>query len=309
MHSPSKCAFTSKFTCDFRHILDSTSFTFPTHLDSFFCTFQIHFPLHLESFEVVSLLSVAVPLSIFFAVAFTSIRVLMTVVFTITIFIIFHLYQSRHYHFLAMLMIVLLVSDISCNLQETNAIYSALRHYVESKCSCLSIRLDDVQARLKETHNEFENVRKRARKAKMEFEATKKQRFDPVLFVFLYLHDMLLLITWSRHLHIHTPTNTRVHHTDRACTVRENQGEVSLLLRSRNVRESQGNLQWSGANGIFILLVREGTYLWWSLRYSIFFVYIYSLSFSMFYLQLRSLINRTNFLISFFIYSPGQRNC
>ena len=76
----------------------------------------------------------------------------------------------------------------------------SFRHCVVSKCSqcsCVSIRLEDVQARLKETHNEFENVRKRARKAKMEFEATKKQRFyfDAVIFVCLYLLCMLLPIT------------------------------------------------------------------------------------------------------------------
>ena len=47
---------------------------------------------------------------------------------------------------------------------------------------CLTIRLDDVQARLKETHNEFESLRKRARKAKMDFEATKKQRFSFTLY-------------------------------------------------------------------------------------------------------------------------------
>lgn len=38
-------------------------------------------------------------------------------------------------------------------------------------------RLDDVQARLKETNNEFESTRKKARKAKMEFENVKKSRY------------------------------------------------------------------------------------------------------------------------------------
>ena len=52
---------------------------------------------------------------------------------------------------------------------------------------CLIQRLDDVQARLKETSNEFESIRKRARKAKMEFEAVKKQRFE------CYLQYVLLL--------------------------------------------------------------------------------------------------------------------
>eukprot|EP00794_Sanderia_malayensis_P007356 gene7356-8176_t len=39
-------------------------------------------------------------------------------------------------------------------------------------------KLDDVQARLKDTNTEFENLRKRARKSKMEFEAVKKERYD-----------------------------------------------------------------------------------------------------------------------------------
>ena len=37
-------------------------------------------------------------------------------------------------------------------------------------------RLGDVQNRLKETSDEFETTRKRARRAKMEFEAVQKQR-------------------------------------------------------------------------------------------------------------------------------------
>jgi len=39
-------------------------------------------------------------------------------------------------------------------------------------------RLDDVQDRLTETNDEFETTRKRARRAKMEFEAIKKERYD-----------------------------------------------------------------------------------------------------------------------------------
>ena len=39
-------------------------------------------------------------------------------------------------------------------------------------------KLDDVQHRLKETSDEFEQSRKRARKAKMEFEAVQKERYD-----------------------------------------------------------------------------------------------------------------------------------
>lgn len=40
----------------------------------------------------------------------------------------------------------------------------------------LIFRLDDVQSRLKETSDEFETVRKKARKAKMDYETIQKER-------------------------------------------------------------------------------------------------------------------------------------
>lgn len=45
-------------------------------------------------------------------------------------------------------------------------------------------RLDDVQDRLTETNDEFETTRKRARRAKMEFEAIKKERLRLLLFIY-----------------------------------------------------------------------------------------------------------------------------
>lgn len=40
----------------------------------------------------------------------------------------------------------------------------------------LFYRLDDVQNRLKETNDEFESMRRKARKSKIEFEAVQKER-------------------------------------------------------------------------------------------------------------------------------------
>ena len=45
--------------------------------------------------------------------------------------------------------------------------------------------------------------------------------------------------------------------TDRVYVVRESQGKGSFALRSGNVRERQGKLQWSGGSGTFMLYVRE----------------------------------------------------
>ena len=54
----------------------------------------------------------------------------------------------------------------------------------------LKSRLDDVQARLKETNNEFESTRKKARKAKMEFENVKKLRY-----ILLLLHYLVFILS------------------------------------------------------------------------------------------------------------------
>ena len=43
---------------------------------------------------------------------------------------------------------------------------------------CVFSRLDDVQSRLKETSDEFESVRRKARKAKIDFETIQKERYD-----------------------------------------------------------------------------------------------------------------------------------
>ena len=63
----------------------------------------------------------------------------------------------------------------------------------------LSFRLDGVSSRFQETSAEFEQARNKARKAKIEFETVKKERYffcvidfnkillaDPCLFYFLY---------------------------------------------------------------------------------------------------------------------------
>merc|ERR1712226_1248703 len=52
-------------------------------------------------------------------------------------------------------------------------------------------KLDDVQNRLKETSNEFENTRKMARKAKIEYEAIQKERYDKFMDAFEHVSQKI----------------------------------------------------------------------------------------------------------------------
>lgn len=52
-------------------------------------------------------------------------------------------------------------------------------------------KLDDVQHRLKETSDEFETTRKRARKAKMEYEAIQKERYDKFMDAFEHVSQKI----------------------------------------------------------------------------------------------------------------------
>merc|ERR1712226_394317 len=52
-------------------------------------------------------------------------------------------------------------------------------------------KLDDVQNRLKETSNEFENTRKMARKAKIEYEAIQKERYDKLMEAFEHVSQKI----------------------------------------------------------------------------------------------------------------------
>ena len=47
-----------------------------------------------------------------------------------------------------------------------------------TNCFKPSLRLDGVRERFQETSNEFDNARKRAKKAKQVFEKVKRERFD-----------------------------------------------------------------------------------------------------------------------------------
>ena len=52
-------------------------------------------------------------------------------------------------------------------------------------------KLDDVQNRLKETSNEFENTRKMARKSKIEYEAIQKERYDKFMDAFEHVSQKI----------------------------------------------------------------------------------------------------------------------
>lgn len=52
-------------------------------------------------------------------------------------------------------------------------------------------KLDDVQSRLKETSDEFETTRKRARRAKMEYEAIQKERYDRFMNAFEHVSQKI----------------------------------------------------------------------------------------------------------------------
>lgn len=52
-------------------------------------------------------------------------------------------------------------------------------------------KLDDVQNRLRETSNDFENTRKYARKTKMEFEAIQKERYDKFMDAFEHVSQKI----------------------------------------------------------------------------------------------------------------------
>ncbi|XP_065668984.1 structural maintenance of chromosomes protein 1A isoform X2 [Hydra vulgaris] len=52
-------------------------------------------------------------------------------------------------------------------------------------------RLDEVQNRLKETNDEFENTRKRAKKAKAEYEAIQKERYDKFMDAFEHVSQKI----------------------------------------------------------------------------------------------------------------------
>ena len=52
-------------------------------------------------------------------------------------------------------------------------------------------KLDDVQSRLRETSNDFENTRKYARKTKMDYEAIQKERYDRFMDAFEHVSQKI----------------------------------------------------------------------------------------------------------------------